>query len=183
MRKGGDSPQGTSQQIFCDLKQPHSHIPMAIMSSLYMCHVSYWSSKIHDSMLLCEWSGGPPCHRVWFNLILLKIRRVVVQYGWELHTSQFHFILMPPLSHVYNHRQLLGHGDYDIHDGCCCWVVGDGMTSKISKITTTDVWYRLMLWRFFKWVLIYTGRKNWNIYRCNYEPRYNWQTCVCFDLS
>ena len=127
----------------------HSHIPKAIMSSLYMCHVSHWSSKIHDSMLLCECSGGPPCHRVWFNLILLKIRRVVVQYGWELHTSQFHFILMPPLSHVYNHRQLLGHGDYDIHDGCCCWVVGDGMTSKISKITT-DVWYRLMPWRFFK---------------------------------
>ena len=47
--------------------------------------------------------------------------RVVVQYGWELQITIPHFILMPPLSHVYNHRQLLGHGDYDIHDGCCCW--------------------------------------------------------------
>ena len=148
------------------------------MSSLYMCHVSYWSSKIHDSMLLCEWSGGPPCHRVWFNLILLKIRRVVVQYGWELHTSQFHFILMPPHSHVYNHRRLTVARPWRLWYtrwlllGCWWW-------HDLQNIKdTTDVWYRLMLWRFFKWVLIYTGRKNWNIYRCNYEPRYNWQTCV-----
>ena len=105
--------------------------------------------------------------------------RVVVQYGWELHTSQFHFILMPPLSHVYNHRRLtvarpwrLWYTRWLLLLGCWWW-------HDLQNIKdTTDVWYRLMLWRFFKWVLIYTGRKNWNIYRCNYEPRYNWQTCV-----
>ena len=127
------SPGHKSTKFFCDLKHPHSHIPMAIMSSLYMCHVSYWSSKIHDSMLLCEWSGGPPCHRVWFNLILLKSSCTI----WLRAAYHNSILYWCPLSLMYiitAGSQLLGHGDYDIHDGCCCWVVGGGMTSKISKI-------------------------------------------------
>ena len=76
--------------------------------------------------------------------------RVVVQYGWELQITIPFYIDAPSLSHVYNHRQLLGHGDYDIHDGCCCWVVGGGMTSKISKIyhrcvISSDAWEILQM--------------------------------------